>query len=72
MGKSGWAIKFDKKQREKMEELLAGPEPQTQLEKDIFNLKCMRYSIKFGSRDFRSGMIKTLDRSIAALELVYK
>lgn len=33
------AIEFDKKQNEKMTELLYGPEPETQMEKDIFNLK---------------------------------
>lgn len=62
------AIEFDKKQNEKMTELLYGPEPETQMEKDIFNLKYMRYSIKYGSKQFRWGMISTLDRAIKMME----
>ena len=56
--------KFDKKQSERMTELLYGPEPKTQREKDIYNLKYMRYSIEFGSQYYRWGMIATLDRAI--------
>lgn len=59
---------FDKKQSERMTELLYGPEPKTQREKDIYNLKYMRYSIKFGSSYYRWGMIATLDRAIKKLE----
>ena len=59
---------FNKKQLEKMSELLYGPEPETQREQDIYNLKYMRYSIKFGSPYFRYGMIATLDRAIKKLE----
>lgn len=60
---------FDKKQSERMTELLYdAPEPKTQREKDIYNLKYMRYSIKFGSSYYRWGMIATLDRVIKKLE----
>lgn len=59
---------FNKKQLEKMTELLHHSEPKTQKEKDIYNLKYMRYSIKFGSPYYRWGMIATLDRAIKKLE----
>ena len=62
------AIEFDRKQLEKQSELLVGPEPKTQREKDIWNLKHLRYSIKYGSFNYRSGMIATLDRAIKKLE----
>ncbi len=59
---------FDKKQLENMNELLYGPQPKSQKEKDIYNLKYMRYSIKSGSSYYRWGMISTLDRAIKRLE----
>lgn len=59
---------FNMKQLEKATELLKSPKPKTQKEKDIWNLKYMRYSIKFGSWNYRSGMIATLDRAIKRLE----
>ena len=59
---------FNKKQSEKMSELVYGQEPETQREKDIYTLKYMRYSIKFGSPYYRYGMIATLDRAIKELE----
>lgn len=62
------STEFNKKQSEKMTELLYGPDPKTQKEKDIYNLKYMRYSIKFGSHYYRWGMIATLDRAIKKLE----
>lgn len=66
------SIEFDKKQNEKRSELIDKifdkSEPETQLEKDIFNLKYMRYSIRYGSWEFRRGMIKTLDRAIKMME----
>ena len=62
------SIEFDRKQVEKQTELLRGPEPKTQKEKDIWNLKYMRYSIKFGSWNYRNGIIATLDRAIKKLE----
>lgn len=62
------AIEFDRKQLEKQSELIVGPEPKTQKEKDIWNLKYLRYSIKYGSINYRSGMIATLDRAIKRLE----
>lgn len=62
------AIEFDRKQLEKQSELIVGPEPKTQKEKDIWNLKYLRYSIKYGSIHYRSGMIATLDRAIKRLE----
>lgn len=61
-------IDFDRKQVEKQGELLKGPEPKTQKEKDLFNLKWLRYSIRYGSLNYRSGMISTLDRAIKRLE----
>lgn len=61
-------IEFDRKQREKLLELLHESEPKTQKERDIWNLKYMRYSIPYGSWEFRSGFIKTLDRAIKMLE----
>lgn len=68
MEKSNKRIEFNKKQLEKLTELLRGPKPKTQKEKDILNLKCMRYDIKFGSWAYRNGMIATLDRAIKKLE----
>lgn len=59
---------FNRSQLEKMTELLQGPIPKTQKEKDIYNLKYMRYSIEFGSSYYRLGMIATLDRAIKKLE----
>lgn len=59
---------FNKKQNEKQGELFRGPEPKTKREKDILNLKYMRYSIRFGSAYYRMGMIRTLDRAIKKLE----
>lgn len=59
---------FNRKQQEKQSELITGPEPKTQIEKDIWNLKYLRYSIKYGSYNYRSGMIATLDRAIKRLE----
>lgn len=58
---------FNKKQLENMTKLLEGPEPKTQIERDIWNLKYMRYSIKHGSFLYRRGCIKTLDRAIETL-----
>ena len=62
------AIEFDRKQLEKQFKLIVGPEPKTRREKDIWNLKYLRYSIKYGSFNYRSGMIATLDRAINKLE----
>lgn len=62
------SIEFNNKQLVKQSELLVGPEPKTQKEKDIWNLKYLRYSIKYGSFDYRNGMIATLDRAIKRLE----
>lgn len=61
-------IEFNNKQLVKQSELLVGPEPKTQREKDIWNLKYLRYSIKYGSIQYRSGMIASLDRAIKKLE----
>lgn len=70
MNKSDFTIadKFNNKQLSKMTELLYSPKPKTQKEKDIWNLKFARYSIRFGSFNYRIGMIKTLDRAIKRLE----
>lgn len=61
-------IDFDRKQFQKQLELINSPEPKTKKEKDIWNLKYLRYSIKYGSFNYRSGMIATLDRMIKELE----
>lgn len=62
------SIEFDQKQLVKQSELLVGSEPKTQKEKDIWNLEYLRYSIKYGSFEYRSGMIASLDRAIKRLE----
>lgn len=59
---------FDRKQLNKLSDLVLGPKPKTQKDKDIFNLKHMRYSIMFGSLNYRLGKIATLDRVIKRLE----
>ena len=59
---------FNRKQLEKQIELSKGPQPTTEREKDIYNLKELRYSIRFGSFYYRSGMMATLDRVIKKLE----
>lgn len=59
---------FNKKQNENMKNLKTSSNPKTQIEKDIWNLKYMRYSIKHGSFAYQKGFIKTLDRAIAKLE----
>lgn len=59
---------FNRKQRQAMGELLEGPEPITEYEKTIWNLKCLRYSIKYGSLDYRSGAVRALDTAIKAVE----
>lgn len=62
------ASEFNKKQIERQLELAKGPKPKTQKEKDIWNLKYLMYSINYGSFNYRSGMIATLDRVIKKLE----
>ena len=59
---------FNMKQHEKQGELLKQPEPKTPTEKDIHDLKYMRYSIKHGIPLFRIGAIRSLDRAITLLE----
>lgn len=68
MKRTAKSIEFDRKQLEKQTALLYSPEPVTQKEKDIWNLKYLRYSIKYGSINYRSGMIATLDRVIKKME----
>lgn len=68
MNRTRRSIEFDNKQLVKQSELIVGTEPKTQREKDIWNLKYLRYSIKYGSFNYRSGMIATLDRAIKKLE----
>lgn len=58
---------FDKRQLKLQRELLKET-PSTQIEKDIWNLKWIRYSIKHGSFAYQHGFIKTLDRAIGKLE----
>lgn len=62
------AQEFNRKQTDNQIALLRGPEPTNQDEKDIWNLKYLRCSIRCGSFNFRSGMIATLDRAIKELE----
>lgn len=59
---------FDTMQRKKQIELLKGPKPNTINEKDLFALKYLRYSIRFGSWEYRTGFISSLDRAIYHLE----
>jgi len=42
--------------------------PETRIEKDIWNLKWMLYSIQKDSAWYRMGMVKTLRRAIKTLE----
>lgn len=58
---------FDMNQCHKQCEL-AKETPITEIEKDIWKLKHLRYSIRCGSFQYRHGFIKTLDRAIARLE----
>lgn len=48
--------------------LLHSDQPENQTERDIYNLKYIRYSIRHGSPWYRYGMIATLDRAIKLLE----
>lgn len=68
MNRTSKSIEFDRKQWQKKSELLSGPKPKTGREKDIWNLKYLRYSIRYGSFNYRSGMIASLDRAIKKLE----
>lgn len=69
------AKEFNTKQLEKQTELLKqayqderNGVSKTQTEKDIFNLKYIRYGIKWNSPLFRDGTIGSLDRAIKLLE----
>lgn len=62
------SVEFNQKQMKKQSELIHGSQPKTQREKDIWNLKYARYSIKYGSYFYRRGMISSLDRAIKKLE----
>lgn len=68
MNRTSKSIEFNRKQRQKKLELLSGPKPKTEREKDIWNLKYLRYSIQYGGFSYRSGMIASLDRTIKKLE----
>lgn len=59
---------FNKKQIQNMIAVLLEEEPKTQRERDIFNLKQIRYSIKYGSPWYRCGVISSLDHVIKMLE----
>lgn len=59
---------FNKKQLENMLALLHSDQPENQTERDIYNLKYIRYSIRHGSPWYRYGMIASLDRVIKLLE----
>lgn len=62
------AGEFNKRQLQKSIALLLEEEPKTQRERDIFNLKQIRYSIRHGSDWYRYGVIASLDRVIKMLE----
>lgn len=62
------AGEFNKRQLQKSIALLLEEEPKTQRERDIFNLKQIRYSIRHGSDWYRYGVIARLDRVIKMLE----
>lgn len=62
------AGEFNKKQFQNSIALLLGEKPKTQRERDIFNLKQIRYSIRHGSDWYRYGVIASLDRVIKMLE----
>lgn len=68
MNRTSKSIDFNRKQLQKQSELLRGPAPKTDREKDIWNLKYLRYSIQYGSFNYWSGMIASLDRTIKKLE----
>lgn len=62
------AGEFNKKQLQNSIDLILEEEPKTQRERDIFNLKQIRYSIKYGSLWYRYGVVASLDRVIKILE----
>lgn len=62
------AAEFNKKQFDSLMELIRNPEPTNGIEKDIFNLKYIRYSINYECPWYDWGMIETLDRAIKSLE----
>lgn len=62
------AGEFNKKQLHNSIALFRGNKPKTQRERDIFNLKQIRYSIRHGSLWYRYGVISSLDRVIKMLE----
>lgn len=59
---------FEADQLHNAVELLWGPEPTTQRERDLFNLKYLLYSIEYGSYEYRNGVMGTLQRCIDHLE----
>lgn len=58
---------FNADQLHDMVELLRGPKPSTRLEKDLFNLKYLLYSIEYGSYEYRNWVMETLQRCIDCL-----
>lgn len=54
------AGEFNKRQLQKSIALLLEEEPKTQRERDIFNLKQIRYSIRHGNDWYRYGVIASL------------
>lgn len=59
---------FDANQLHCAVELLRGPEPTTQRERDLFNLKYLLYSVEYDSYEYRNGFMVTLQRCIDYLE----
>ena len=59
---------FNKKQLHQLSKLCKEGKHGSQLDKDLWNLRYLRYSVLFGSFEYQSGIIATLDRAIRKLE----
>lgn len=59
---------FNKKQLTQLSNLCKEDKPRNQKEKDLWNLRYLRYSVLCGSFEYRVGVIATLDRMIQKLE----
>ena len=68
MNESDVKFAFEAGQLHNAVELLRGPEPTTQRERDLFNLKYLLYSVEYDSYEYRNGFMATLQRCIDYLE----
>ena len=59
---------FNVKQLNRLSALCKEGKHGSQLDKDLWNLRYLRYSVLFGSFEYQSGIIATLDRAIRKLE----